>query len=156
MGECNGGLSILQTRDPSTGRSILAGHAVTTHSTLDEYQAGWGWTQPFTKEPGSFLNNGQFDIAAYNAAEAWNQPGTTGNPLIDSEGYFRDAAGPSGVFFSPPGSPYAVVADEHFITCRTTPDGYPGALALIAMLDGEPPLRGPLFISSDDRGRTKP
>ncbi len=156
MGECNGGLSILQTRDPETGQSILAGRAVTTHSALDEYQAGWGWTQPFEKDPDSFWQDDRFDLEAYGGAENWYQPGMSGNPLIDSESYFRDAAGPEGVFFSPPGSPYAVVVDAHLITCRTTPDGYPGALAMIAVLDGEPPLSGRLFIDSDDRGRTRP
>jgi putative intracellular protease/amidase len=152
MGECNGALAILQTQDPLTEESILYGRALTTHSALDEYQGGWGWTDPFEKDPDSFWNGADFDLDAYGAAEHWNSPGTGGNPLIDSEGYFRSAAGPDGRFFSPAGSAYAVVVDGHFITCRTTPDGYPGVLALIALLDGKDALTGPLFIYDDHRG----
>ncbi len=153
MGECNGGLAILQTLDPVTGRSILARRAVTTHSMLDEYQAGWGWTQPFEHDTASFWReDGQYDLTAYCAAENWYQPGLTGNPLIDSESSFRNAAGEDGVFFSPAGSPYSVVVDGHLVTCRTTPDGYPGALCLMAILDGAPPLQGRLFIKRDERG----
>jgi len=156
MGECNGGLSVLQTLDPETGKSILFGRAVTTHSTLDEYQAEWGWTMPFEKDPASFWKDGLFDLDAYCAAEQWFQPGMAGNPLIDSEGYFRDACGGEGVFFSPPGSPYSVVVDGHIITCRTTPDGYPGVLAMMAVMDGQPPLRGRMFIDADQMGRDYP
>ena len=50
MGECNGGLALAQTIDPATGRSILSGRAVTTHSWLDEYQSGWGWTAAFAQD----------------------------------------------------------------------------------------------------------
>lgn len=156
MGECNGGLAILQTLDPDTGLPILAGRAVTTHSMLDEYQGGWGWTQPFDKDPASFWKDGHFDLPAYSAAETWYQPGMTGNPLVDSENSFRNAAGADGVFFSPAGSPYSVVVDDHIITCRTTPDGYPGALCLMAVLDGLPPLRGRLFIHADQLGGKHP
>jgi len=155
MGECNGGLSILQTIDPATGMPILHGRAVTTHSMLDEYQSGWGWIQAFNTNPDSFWKDGLFDFKAYCAAEKWYQPGTGGNPLIDSEGYFSDAIGSKGTFFSPPGSPYSVVVDGKFITCRTTPDGYPGALAMLAILDGTPPLSGRLFIDEDKQGRTR-
>jgi hypothetical protein len=109
----------------------------------------------FDKPVESFWKSGIFDIDAYCAAENWIQPGMAGNPLIDSEGYFRDAAGPDGVFFSPAGSPYSVVVDGHFITCRTTPDGYPGALCLLAILDGMPPLKGRLFIDFDEMGSTR-
>ena len=154
MGECNGGLVIAQTIDPDTGKSILAGHAVTTHSWLDEYQSGWGWTAAFSQNTDAFWSNGQFDLKAYQTAETWDTPGTSGNPLIDSEAMFKNAAGDNGVFFSPPGSPYSVVVDENLITCRTTPDGYPGALALLAVMDGRPSLRGRLYIDADERGRT--
>ena len=156
MGECNGGLSILQTLDPVSKHSILYGHTVTTHSSLDEYQSGWGWTLKFDADTDSFWENGRFDIDAYCGAEQWCQPGTGGNPLIDSEGYFRDAAGPNGSYFSPPGSAYSVVLDEKFITCRTTPDGYPGVLALIALLDGTSKPKSPLFIDSDAPARRHP
>jgi protease I len=156
MGECNGGLAILQTIDPDTGRSILHGRAVTTHSSLDEYQAEWGWTSPFAPPVESFWKGGFFDIQTYAKDETWNSPGTGGNPLVDSEGYFRAVAGSGGTFFSPPGSPYSVVVDGHFVTCRTTPDGYPGALALLALLEGAPPPTGKLFIDSDARGRSTP
>jgi hypothetical protein len=88
--------------------------------------------------------------------EKWATPGIGGNPLIDSEQLFKNAAVPEGVFFSPPGTPYSVVVDDNLITCRTTPDGYPGVLALIAMMDGSPPLRGCLFIDADERGRKTP
>ena len=153
MGQCNGGLTLAQTIDPATGASILAGRAVTTHSWLDEYQCGWGWTLPFHEDTDKFWNNGEFDLKAYANAEQWFQPGTFGNPLIDSEGLFRNAAGPGGVFFSPPGSAYSVVVDGNLITCRTTPDGYPGVLALMAIMDGNPPLRGRFFIDADEQGR---
>jgi hypothetical protein len=133
MGQCNGGLAIAQTVDPSTGKSILDGRAVTTHSWLDEYQSGWGWTREFSQDTDSLWKNGEFDLKSYSAAETWDSPGTGGNSLIDSEGLFKHAAGQDGVFFSPPGSPYSVVVDENLITCRTTPDGYPGVLALIAL-----------------------
>jgi len=156
MGQCNGGLSIAQTVDPCTGKSILAGRAVTTHSWLDEYQSNWGWTQAFLRDTDSFWTNGKFDLKAYLDAEIWDAPGISGNPLIDSEGLFRNASGPDGVFFSPPGSPYSVVVDENLITCRTTPDGYPGVLALMAVLDGRPSLRGRFFIDADERGRRQP
>jgi putative intracellular protease/amidase len=156
MGECNGGLAILQTLDPVSKHSILYGHTVTTHSSLDEYQSEWGWTLQFEADTDSFWKNGRFDIDAYCSAEKWCQPGTGGNPLIDSEGYFRDAAGPEGLFFSPPGSAYSVVLDEKFITCRTTPDGYPGALALIALLNGTDKPDSPLFIDSDAPARRYP
>jgi putative intracellular protease/amidase len=156
MGECNGGLAIAQTVDPNTKKSILDGRAVTTHSWLDEYQSGWGWTQGFTRDADSFWKNGKFDLAAYIAAEQWIAPGTSGNPLIDSEALFKNASGENGVFFSPPGSPYSVVVDGNLITCRTTPDGYPGVLALLAILDGRPRLQGRLFIDADKQGRTLP
>ncbi len=156
VGECNGGLAILQTLDSKSQHSILHGHTVTTHSSLDEYQSGWGWTLAFNQDTDSFWKDGRFDMDAYCSAEQWMQPGVGGNPLIDSEGYFRDAAGPEGAFFSPPGSAYSVVVDKHFITCRTTPDGYPGTLALIALLDGKTKLEGPLFIDADEAGRKDP
>lgn len=156
MAECNGGLAVAQTIDPRTGRSILRGRAVTTHSWLDEYQRNWGWTQAFDRSTDAFWKNRSFDLAAYRDAESWFSPGLEGNPLIDSEALFRNAVGEQGVFFSPPGSPYAVVVDGTLITCRTTPDGYPGVLALIAVLDGVPPLRGRLFIDRDAPGRTHP
>lgn len=92
-------------------------------------------------------------MIAYCTAEKWYQPGMTGNPLVDSEGCFRNAAGSEGLFFSPAGSPYSVVVDGHFVTCRTTPDGYPGALCLMAVMDGMTPLRGRLFINTDGQGR---
>jgi len=156
MGECNGGLALAQTVDPATGKSILYGRAVTTHSWLDEYQSGWGWTAAFGKDTNTFWHNGAFDLKAYQADEAWLTPGIGGNPLIDSEALFRNAAGPHGFFFSPPGTPYSVVVDGKLITCRTTPDGYPGVLALIAILDGDPPLRGRLFIHKDEQGQEAP
>ncbi|MDR0585465.1 MAG: hypothetical protein LBG57_14120 [Treponema sp.] len=115
MGECNGALAILQTLEPLTEKSILYERAVTTHSALDEFQSGWGWTLPFEKDIGDFWKDGTFDIAAYSSAEQWCSPGTDGNPLIDSEGYFRTASGCAGRFFSPAGSTYAVVIDGHFI-----------------------------------------
>lgn len=156
MGECNGGLAIAQTLNPRTGRSILEGRAVTTHSLLDEYQSGWGWVSEFKADPDSFWKNGQFDFDGYAAAEVWHTPGVKGNPIIDSEALFTNAAGPNGLFFSPPGSPYSVVVDRNLITCRTTPDGYPGTLALIAVLDGRPFLTGRLFIDNDRLGRRQP
>lgn len=156
MAECNGGLAVAQTMDPDTGRSILDGRAVTTHSWLDEFQTGWGWTQAFLQDPQQYWKGDAFDGKAYAAAEQWITPGTGGNPLIDSELFFKNAAGRDGVFFSPPGSPYSVVVDGNLITCRTTPDGYPGVLALIAVMDGRPPLRGRLFIDSDGPGRIRP
>jgi len=156
MGECNGGLAIAQTINPVTGKSILAGRAVTTHSWLDEYQSGWGWVSEFTKDPNMFWENGEFDFKGYAAAEVWNSPGHTGNPLIDSEAMFSNAAGIGGIFFSPPGTSYSVVVDRNIITCRTTPDGYPGVIALLAILGGKPPLTGRFFIDQDQRGRTNP
>jgi hypothetical protein len=156
MGECNGGLALAQTIDPATGRSIFSGRAVTTHSWLDEYQSGWGWTAAFTQNTNTFWKNGVFDLNAYSAAEQWVQPGLGGNPLIDSEGLFKNAAGHAGLFFSPPGTPYSVVVDGNIVTCRTTPDGYPGILALMAIMDGDPPLRGRLFIDRDAQGREAP
>jgi putative intracellular protease/amidase len=156
IGQCNGGLAVAQTVDPATGASILAGRAVTTHSWLDEYQSGWGWTLAFSHDTDTFWHNGQFDFKAYSDAEDWFLPGTKGNPLIDSEELFKNATGSAGVFFSPPGSPYSVVVDENLITCRTTPDGYPGVLALLAVLDGDLPLRGRFFIDADERGRRHP
>lgn len=155
MGQCNGGLAIAQTVDPSTGKSILFGRAVTTHCLLDEYQNGWGWTAAFTESIDRFCSHGHFDLRAYLAAETWNSLGTTGNPLIDSEALFRNAVGSSGAFFSPAVTPYCAVVDDHIITCPT-PDGYPGVLALMAMLDGRPPLRGRLFIDADEQGRRQP
>jgi len=156
MAECNGGLAVAQTVDPRTGKSILAGRAVTTHSWLDEYQSGWGWTAAFPQSTDAFWSNGQFDLKSYQTAEKWVSPGIGGNPLIDSEGLFKNAAGSDGLFFSPAGSPYSVVVDENLITCRTTPDGYPGVLALMATMDGRPSLRGRLFIDADERGRRQP
>jgi putative intracellular protease/amidase len=152
MGECNGALAILQTLEPLTEKSILYGRAVTTHSALDEYQSGWGWTVPFEQDTDSFWRDGVFDLAAYSEAEQWYSPGTGGNPLIDSEGYFRAAVGCEGRFFSPAGSSYAVVVDGHFITCRTTPDGYPGALALISLLNNKDAFPSPFFMYDDWRG----
>jgi protease I len=156
MGECNGGLALAQTIDPGTGKSILSGRAVTTHSWLDEYQSGWGWTAAFSQSIDSFWRNGMFDQDAYAAAETWVSPGIGGNPLIDSEALFSHAAGPKGVFYSPPGTPYSVVVDDNLITCRTTPDGYPGVLALIARMDGAPPLQGRLFIHQNTPGQRAP
>ncbi|EKD33640.1 MAG: ThiJ/PfpI protein, partial [uncultured bacterium] len=156
MGECNGGLAIAQTLDPITGKSILAGRAVTTHSWLDEYQGGWGWVREFPNDPDSFWKNGQFDFAGYSAAETWYSPGIGGNPLIDSEAMFSNASGMGGVFFSPPGTPYSVVIDGNLITCRTTPDGYPGVIALLAIMDGKPPLTGRFFIDKDQMGQPNP
>jgi protease I len=156
MGECNGGLALAQTVDPGTGKSILYGRAVTTHSWLDEYQSGWGWVASFAANTDTFWKDGRFDLAAYAAAETWIAPGIGGNPLIDSEAFFRNAAGRAGFFFSPPGTPYSVVVDGNLITCRTTPDGYPGVLALMAVMDGAPPLRGRFFIDRDEQGRTAP
>jgi protease I len=156
MAECNGGLAVAQTVDPNTGKSILDGRAVTTHSWLDEYQSSWGWTQAFSRDTQGFCTRGTFDLGAYSTAEQWIAPGTGGNPLIDSEGLFKNAAGKDGVFFSPPGSPYSVVVDGNLITCRTTPDGYPGVLALMAVMDGRPPLRGRLYIDADEQGRDRP
>jgi putative intracellular protease/amidase len=156
MAECNGGLAVAQTVDPATGKSILDGRAVTTHSWLDEFQSGWGWTQAFSRDTQGFWTGGKFDIGAYSTAEQWVAPGTGGNPLIDSEGLFKNGAGKDGVFFSPPGSPYSVVVDGNLITCRTTPDGYPGVLALMAVMDGRPPLKGRLYIDADELGRNQP
>ncbi|MDR2803796.1 MAG: hypothetical protein LBB22_05865 [Treponema sp.] len=152
MGECNGALAVLQTLEPLTEKSILYGRVVTTHSTLDEYQNGWGWTMPFEQDTDNFWRDGAFDLAAYVAAEQWCIPGTGGNPLIDSEGYFRAAVGCEGRFFSPAGSSYAVAVDGHFITCRTTPDGYPGALTLIALLNNKKAFPSPFLIYDDWRG----
>lgn len=154
MGECNGGLALAQTLDPASGKSILSGRAVTTHGWLDEFQSGWGWTAPFAQDTDTFWHGGEFDLTAYEAAEEWISPGTTGNPLIDSESLFANAAGPDGIFFSPPGSLYSVVVDGNLVTCRTTPDGYPGILAVIGMLDGSPPLEGRLFIEDGVARRT--
>jgi len=156
MGECNGGLALAQTVDPGTGKSILHGRAVTTHSWLDEYQSGWGWVASFAANTDTFWKDGGFDLAAYAAAETWISPGIGGNPLIDSEALFRNAAGRSGFFFSPPGTPNSVVVDGNLITCRTTPDGYPGVLALMAVMDGSPALCGRFFIDRDEQGRTAP
>jgi len=156
MAECNGGLVVAQTIDPDTGSSILCGRAVTTHSWLDEYQSGWGWTAPYTLPPNQYWPQGKFSLPKYEKDETWITPGVGGNPLIDSSALFKNAAGPGGLFFSPPGSTYAVVVDANLITCRTTPDGYPGTLALLATLDGRPPLEGPFFIDSDSQGRPQP
>ena len=153
MGECNGGLAIAQTMDPATGHSILYGRASSTHSWLDEYQKGWGWTKPFKGDPESLWHDGKFDLQAYSSTEEWVTPGVEGNPLIDSEALFRNAIGPFGEFFSPPGTDYSVVVDENLVSCRTTPDGYPGVLCLIAVMDGRPPLRGRFFIDADECGR---
>jgi hypothetical protein len=101
---------------------------------------GGAWVSEFSKDPDAFWKNGQFDVAGYSAAETWCNPGIGGNPLIDSETMFKNAVGLGGTFFSPPGTPYSVVVDGNLITCRTTPDGYPGVLGLLAILDGEPPL----------------
>jgi len=156
MAECNGGLVIAQTIDPDTGFSILQGRAVTTHSWLDEYQSGWGWTAPYTMPADQYRIRGKFNLPKYEKGETWVTPGVAGNPLIDSAALFKNAAGPGGLFFSPPGSCYAVVVDENLITCRTTPDGYPGALALLAVLDGSPTLEGRFLIDSDSQGRRQP
>jgi putative intracellular protease/amidase len=156
MGECNGGLAIAQTVDPRTNRSILHGRAVTTHCWLDEYQQGWGWTGPFDQDTDQYWHSTGYDLANYSKAESWILPGVSGNPLIASESLFVNAAGSHGLFFSPAGSPYSVVVDGNLITCRTTPDGYPGALALVAIMDGDPPLRGRLFIDRDEQGTTEP
>lgn len=156
MGECNGGLAIAQTTDPSTGRSILYGRATTTHSWLDEYQSGWGWTRAFGTDTDTFWHDTHFDLGAYLKAEQFDTPGIGGNPLIDSEALFKNAAGPDGLFFSPPGTDYSVVVDEHLISCRTTPDGYPGVVCLMAVMDGRPSLRGRFFIDADERGKRSP
>lgn len=156
MGECNGGLALAQTVDPRTGKSILHGRAVTTHSWLDEYQSGWGWTAAFPHDTDTYWHDGIFDLTGYLAAESWVSPGVAGNPLIDSENLFKNAAGREGFFFSPPGTPYSVVVDGNLVTCRTTPDGYPGILCLMAILDGDPPLRGRLFIQRDEHGQEAP
>jgi len=147
---------VAQTVDPRTGLSILHGRAVTTNSWPDENQSGWGWTAPTDAGPEDFWNNGVFDLAAYQKTEHWVTPTLHGNPLVDSELLFKNAAGPRGLFFSRPGTPYSVAVDEHLITCRTTPDGYPGALAVIARLDGDPPLTGRFFIDGDAVGRRQP
>jgi putative intracellular protease/amidase len=156
MAECNGGLAVAQTVDPSTGRSILFGRAVTTHSWLDEYQTGWGWTNEFSADTDDFWTDGTFNLESYQKAESWNPPGVSGNPLIDSEALFKNAAGAIGVFYSPAGTPYSVVLDGNIITCRTTPDGFPGVLTLLAVLDGAPPLHGRFFINQNRLGSSVP
>lgn len=156
MAECNGGLALAQTIDPETGGSVLLGRAATTHSRLDEYQAGWGWVAQFSGDPSKYWRDGVFDDASYAAAETWQAPGVDGNPLIDCEGMFRNAVGPRGILFSPYGTPYCAVIDGHIITCRTTPDGYPGTLLLLASIHGHPRLKGRFFVDADSRGRTTP
>lgn len=130
VAQCNGVLSLIQTIDPHTAKSILNGRFATTHSKTHEYRrGGWGWAKN------------------ENGTEVWTQPGADGNPIIDSEYMLINALGDRGKFRSPPASTYAVAVDEHIITARSTPDGAPAMAALMSKLDSDEPLRGRHFIT---------
>lgn len=133
VAQCNGVFALAQAIDPATGESILRGRFATTHSRSHEYRrGGWGWVRP---NP--------------DGSETWILPGADGNPIIDSEPLVKNALGPTGIFMSPPASPYAVAVDGHIITARTTPDGAPATAALLAILDGSTPFQGRYFISDE-------
>lgn len=134
VAQCNGVFALVQTIDPRTDRSILAGRFATTHSKSHEYRrGGWGWAK-----------------AGADGQETWTIPGADGNPIIDSEPMVRNAVGDTGAFISPPATAYAVAVDDHIITARTTPDGAPATAALIAAL--EIPGRRGRWFACDDTG----
>jgi putative intracellular protease/amidase len=133
VAECNGVFALVQAIDPATGNSVLHGRFATTHSKSHEYRrGGWGWAR-----------------AMPDGTEAWTIPGADGNPIVDSEPMVRNALGPHGKFASPPATPYSVAVDDHLVTARTTPDGGPAALALLAILDGGGAFNGRRLMTHD-------
>jgi putative intracellular protease/amidase len=142
-GICYGMLPIAQTKDhievgpngeiTDPGRSIVRGKLVTGHSAIDDWKEGTGWkVGPGPSEWGGSKG---------------------GSPPVDLEQMLTEYAGDKGGFFSPEGSPLAAAIDGNIISGRTTPDGYPAAMMLMARLHGGGKLPERFVIDDNTLGR---
>lgn len=128
IGICYGVCVLIQATNPKTKRPLVHGRILTGHSEQDDYMEG---TSDVPKE-GTYGPD-------YGCAP------------ITLEQMIKQYTGPEGGFISKDGSPYMAVADGPFISARTTPDGYPGALLALAQLHGTG-LAPRFVIDGDERG----
>lgn len=137
-GICNGALLFSQTIDPATNRALIFGHHVTTHSRGDDPRVGERGNlqdsaarkQVPTSSWGFLTDSGGVDPFGPQ-----NYAGVD-NPIVLASVSLANAAGSPELFHSELGTPNSVVADQDFITARTTTDGVMLALALRAKLEG--------------------
>lgn len=129
---CYGVSVLIQATNPKTKRPLVHGRLLTGHSEQDDYMEGTS------------------DVPA----EGTYGPDYGCAPMT-LEQMIKQYAGPEGGFISKDGSPYMAVADGPFITARTTPDGYPGALLALAQLHGKG-LPRRFVIDGDERGHAAP
>jgi putative intracellular protease/amidase len=131
---CYGVSVLIQATHPTTKRPLVEGRLLTGHSEQDDYMEG---TSDVPRE-GTYGPD-------FGAAP------------VTLEQMIRQYVGPTGGFISRDGSAYMAVADGPFITARTTPDGYPGALLALARLHGRGQhgqgLPERFVIDGDGRGR---
>lgn len=126
---CYGVQVLIQATDPHTKVPLVWGRLATGHSEQDDYTDG---TTDVPVEGGYGPNYGSAPITL--------------------EQMIKQYTGPEGGFISRNGSPYMAVADGPFITARTTPDGYPAALLMLAQLHGACGLPAQYVIDADGCG----
>jgi putative intracellular protease/amidase len=126
---CYGVEVLIQATDPKTKVPLIWGRVATGHSEQDDYTDG---TTDVPVEDGYGPNYGCAPITL--------------------EQMIKQYTGPKGGFISKDGSPYMAVADDAFITARTTPDGYPAALLTLARLHGAGRLPHTYVIDGDGLG----
>ncbi len=126
---CYGVQVLIQATDPQTKVPLVWGRLATGHSEQDDYTDG---TTDVPVEGGYGPNYGSAPITL--------------------EQMIKQYTGPEGGFISRNGSPYMAVADGPFITARTTPDGYPAALLMLAQLHGAGRLPAQYVIDADGCG----
>lgn len=126
---CYGVQVLIQATDPQTQVPLVWGRLATGHSEQDDYTDG---TTDVPVEGGYGPNYGSAPITL--------------------EQMVKQYTGPDGGFISRNGSPYMAVADGPFITARTTPDGYPASLLVLAQLHGGGALPCKYVIDGDGRG----
>lgn len=113
VGICYGVAVLIQATHPSIKLPLIYGRIATGHSEQDDYMEGT------SDVPEEGTSGPDFGSAPFTL-----------------EQMIKQYTGPKGGFVSKDGSPYMAVADGPFITARTTPDGYPGALLALAQMHG--------------------
>jgi putative intracellular protease/amidase len=126
---CYGVQVLIQATNPKTKRPLIEGRMATGHSEQDDYTDNTA----VIPERGKYSPN-------------------FGSAPITLEQMIKQYVGTQGGFISTDGSPYMAVLDGPFITARTTPDGYPAALLVLAYLHADRfPSR--FIIDGDHLGR---
>jgi putative intracellular protease/amidase len=126
---CYGVEVLIQATNPKTKVPLVWGRLVTGHSEQDDYT-------DFTTD---VIEDGVYGP-------------NYGSAPITLEQMIKQYIGPQGGFISRDGSPYMAVVDGPFITARTTPDGYPAALLVLAQMHGAGQLPAKYVVDSDGRG----